>query len=202
MGGKRGEMGDNTNKKPIYKKWWFWVIIGVIIIIGIGSQGSSGNNSTSSTNNVSNNAPSSDNSPSDSTPTKQPLASLVINSASLTESSSSYSTLKAGQKYIKVNITVKNNAVECSNRISNSEINCELSAYNFQVVINGEVYTYEYCGSSFEHIPDCFSNDIRFGIGESFSKTIVYAIPEAATAGKIEFNYGGSTVTSADFSLS
>lgn len=38
-------------KKPIYKKWWFWLIIIVIILIAIGSSGSSSSNSSNDNSN-------------------------------------------------------------------------------------------------------------------------------------------------------
>lgn len=34
------ESKNSTNKTPIYKKWWFWVIIAVFLLAGIGSLGS------------------------------------------------------------------------------------------------------------------------------------------------------------------
>lgn len=29
------------NKKPIYKRWWFWLLVVLVVLIGIGSSGSS-----------------------------------------------------------------------------------------------------------------------------------------------------------------
>lgn len=41
--------------KPIFKKWWFWVIIGVLVI-GIAGAGAAGTDETPTTNNTSNNS--------------------------------------------------------------------------------------------------------------------------------------------------
>ena len=38
-------MADNTEKKPVYKKWWFWVII-IIFIIGVVGASQTGNQDT------------------------------------------------------------------------------------------------------------------------------------------------------------
>ena len=41
---KGGEiMSNETEKKPIYKKWWFWLII-VVIVIGVGASQTGSNN--------------------------------------------------------------------------------------------------------------------------------------------------------------
>ena len=43
---------DQTSKKPIYKKWWFWLIIGVVVLGIIGSiiGGTAGSSTNSGTN--------------------------------------------------------------------------------------------------------------------------------------------------------
>ena len=38
--GKRDESISET-KKPIYKKWWFWLIIAIIVFAGIGGNSNS-----------------------------------------------------------------------------------------------------------------------------------------------------------------
>ncbi len=37
------------NKKPLFKKWWFWLIIALIVIFAFGSSGESNNESESTT---------------------------------------------------------------------------------------------------------------------------------------------------------
>ncbi len=40
---------NEENKKPFYKKWWFWVIVAIILIGGLGSSGEKNQNETNIT---------------------------------------------------------------------------------------------------------------------------------------------------------
>ena len=45
-------MGNNEEKKPIYKKWWFWVIIVVLVIGMFGNSTDTTNTTNNATNDV------------------------------------------------------------------------------------------------------------------------------------------------------
>ena len=46
--GKRDEIISET-KKPIYKKWWFWLIVAVVLIGAVGGNSNSKNETKNET---------------------------------------------------------------------------------------------------------------------------------------------------------
>lgn len=94
-------------KKPIYKKWWFWVLI-VVIIIGIASVGGSDLNTTTQTSYTSTSS-----NKNEKTEYKQGeeavLGNGVITVTKVEKSKGkNYDKPKAGKEYVIVHITIEN----------------------------------------------------------------------------------------------
>lgn len=125
-------MSENTEniKKPIYKKWWFWLIIAFIVILALGS---SGENTTEQPNISTNITPSTnvDNTTNIDTSNKVYAVGeeAFLNNTSITvtkvekSNGSEYDKPQSGKEFVILYITIKN--------IGNS--NLSYNPYNFQV---------------------------------------------------------------------
>lgn len=100
----------SQDKKPIYKKWWFWVIIAVVII-GIGGAASNSQGGKSDANPGSFDTAKTEDTPDDKLNDLKVGESVTINGATITVNSISDGTpaLAGTAPTYEVNVTYKNN---------------------------------------------------------------------------------------------
>lgn len=105
---------EETEKKPIYKKWWFW-LIAIIVIIGIAGSGekSSNNQQTAQTTQTSSVAQNEENKVEEKTEYNQGEEAILGNGAiTVTKveksNGSEYDKPKAGKEYVIVHLTIEN----------------------------------------------------------------------------------------------
>lgn len=163
---------DQVEKKPFYKKWWFWLIIGIVIVGIIGSivGGTAGSSSNSGTNSGGNSSQTSTTHGMNETVTVGDLEYKVT---------AAYDTVKIGSlgdvtsnKYVVITLVVKNN--------SSSEKSLTSSSFSYYRGNN------KYEPSTQAMYLNSSSNPFlaieKVGAGISKTITIVYEIPSAHVA--------------------
>ena len=108
---------EETEKKPIYKKWWFW-LIAIIVIIGIAGSGEKSSNNqqtaqTTQTTQTSSVAQNEENKVEEKTEYNQGEEAILGNGAiTVTKveksNGSQYDKPKAGKEYVIVHLTIEN----------------------------------------------------------------------------------------------
>lgn len=168
-------------KKPIYKKWWFWVII----VIGLIAIGGSGNNNTDTVDKISQTSSeataeqnSTENQASVSENTSAKVGEeittknlkIAFTSASDYTGYSQYSKPKDGNKVIKAEIAFENIS---SSDVSLNNIECYADGEKCEAFYSGE----DYKSPALESISS----------GKKFKSIVYYEVPENAESIILEY---------------
>lgn len=180
-------------KKPIYKKWWFWVIL-VILIIGIG--GASGSGDTSEPNDAAANQPSQENNstvepeqPSEPAEVTYKVGdtavaksyTLAIEDLKVIESGNQFIVPDDGNIFIEIPLTLENTS---TSDISISSLLC-FSAYVDDYAMSEDLIA--------RTCTNLASMDGTVGAGKKMKGSLCYQIPEGWKELQVDVDLGFSS---------
>lgn len=187
---------QETNKKPIYKKWWFWVII-ILVLLGIaGGSGDTNNTNNSQTTLTSGSETSSNNSTSNTTndPAKKYSVgeiyedgNVAIKFVALDENFkgyNQYATVKDGCKIIKAEFEFEN--LGTTDFLADSySFNCYADGYD--------------CESFWSVDDSTFSSTLS--TGKKAKGSVYFQVPVDATSISLEYELNMWTSEKVEFSV-
>lgn len=168
-------MADKAEKKPIYKKWWFWVIVIIFVgSIGVGMRGGSDNISKTAEDSKKN-----ESSQQETAKTYKIGDAVEIEGVSVTVDSmqrgytSELMKPDDGQEYIMLTVTIKNNSGDKKS----------YNAYDWNIETSeGDIHSYEAMAQGSNALN---SGDIANG-GKK-TGTLVFEVPKNDTGLKVHY---------------
>ncbi|MDR2120952.1 MAG: DUF5067 domain-containing protein [Tannerella sp.] len=186
-------------KKSFYKQVWFWIVNGImvgivlIIIVGLNSATETTETSETATLRTIESEPSN----AKTTASKKEV-DLIINRAEVYTNDSSVIKPDPGKKFVKVIFTITNNNKK--NPYDENYI-FTLENLDFLLVVEGErihALMAFFDDTDKAANPDYLSNELEFPIGATYTKSLLFEVPENATAGTLrcmaeaKVNFSGS----------
>ncbi|MBR2710199.1 DUF4352 domain-containing protein [Candidatus Saccharibacteria bacterium] len=178
-----------TTKKPVYKQWWFWVVIVVVLLI-IGAIGSNGKTPQTQQPNSNNQ---SQEQPEETTETEETetstdtyrvgdtitLKNQTVSIVSIQRDYSTgnpYVTPKDGKEYIKVNISVANT--------SNAKRYFSAGDWKIQDS-DGVIDTYSFTATAM--LDDAFDSSIELASGGKTSGSLIFEVPKGDNGLELQY---------------